>query len=445
MKILSGIEVDHGVFAPTNGVNGHNGRPVANPEPKNQVDKWTRAGWLFIFLFVVTGMFSISVAQISISLAGVCWIGRWQAAGLGDWRNAPSFSPLAVPLLLFVALSLIAAVFSMDMSESLMDSKDLSHLLVFLVVFDFARRDVSKIPSLLRAVVAAGAGISLVGVYQAVQRGVSTADRISGFNDIYMTFAGLLMLAFVAGLAVVAFDTKKWKDAWLIPALALIACAVLLSLTRNAWIGLSAGAFVVLALRKPLLVVILPVLMVGALMVSPGGVKDRFASIFNPNDAANRERLYVWTAGLKLVVDRPLLGVGQNSFPKAYPKYRDPNVLEPHISHLHNNMLQIAVERGIPCLLAWLAIWGIAYYHMGMAFRAGAFRAEAPRAPGATLGLVAGLGGITAFLVAGMFEYNFGDAEPQMLVLLLLALGMAGAQQESLIPDKGKTLPASSA
>ncbi|MDH5509712.1 MAG: O-antigen ligase family protein [Nitrospinota bacterium] len=422
MKILSDIEVGHGIFAHTNGVNGRNGPLAADPEPKGLADKWTKAGWLFIFLFVVTGMFSISVAQISIGLAVVCWIGRWYAAGFGSWRNAPSFSPLAVPMLLFVALSLVAAVFSIDMSESLMDSKDLSHFLVFLVVFDFVRKDPSKIPYLLRAVVAAGAGIASVGVYQAAQKGVSTADRISGFNDIYMTFAGLLMLAFVSGLAVVAFDTKKWKDAWLFPALALIACAVLLSLTRNAWIGLSAGAFVVLALRKPVLVVILPILVVGALAAAPGGVKDRFASIFNPNDAANRERLYVWTAGLKLVADRPILGVGQNSFPKAYPKYRDPNVQEPNISHLHNNILQIAVERGIPCLLTWLAIWGMAYYYMGVAFRSGA------RAENSSLGLTAGLGGITAFLVAGMFEYNFGDAEPQMLVLLLLAVGMAAAQ-----------------
>ena len=431
--------MDHGAFARANGVNGRNGRAPAPTGSISKPDKWTRAGWVFIFLFAITDMFSISLAQLFAGLAVVSWLGRWYAAGLRSWSNAPSFSPLAEPISLFVVMSLLAAVFSLDMSESLMDSKDLFHLLIFLVVFDFARREPEKIPVLLRAVVAAGAGIALVGLIQAAQRGISTTDRISGFNDMYMTYAGLLMLAFTAGLALAAFDLKKWRDAWLVPALALIICAVLFSLTRNAWIGISAGAFVTLALRKPALVAIVPVLAAVALAAAPDGVKDRFASIFNPNDAANRERLYVWSAGLKMVGDHPFLGVGQNSFPKAYPKYRDPNVLEPSISHLHNNMLQIAVERGLPCLMAWLAIWLIAYYRMGRAFVVNG------RSGAAALGLAAGLGGITAFLAAGMFEYNFGDTEPQMLALLLLAVGMASAHQVDAMREREQARPAKNA
>ncbi|MDH5477317.1 MAG: O-antigen ligase family protein [Nitrospinota bacterium] len=431
MNILTGIKVGENVYTSANGVNGHNGRSVNAPAPVVKADVWTRAAWAFLYLFAFTNMFSISVAQIFAGLATVAWVGKWRADG-----KAPSFSPLAIPLLLFMILSLLAATFSVDRFESLKDSKDLFHFAIFLVAFDFARKEIGKITSIIRILVAGGAVIAIVGIYQAIQRGVTTADRINGFNDMYMTYAGLLMLAFVGGMALVSFDFKGWKDSWLIPALGVIVCAVLLSLTRNAWIGMAAGAFVVLAMRKPVSVAIIPILAALALALAPAGVKDRFTSIFNPNDSANQERIYIWTAGVKMLTDYPALGIGQNSFPKVYPEYRNPNVKEPFISHLHNNILQIAVERGMPCLLAWLAIWGVAYYSMGMAFRK-----ESVRKGARATGLAVGLGGITAFLSAGMFEYNFGDAEPQMLALLLLAIGMAAAQYAPSIQIKGEVRP----
>ena len=422
MKTIAGKTTSQDGHLTAFGGNGHKG-PVAPALAGAKGARWTRAGWIFLFIFAITIMFSISMAQISAGLATLCWAARWRAE-----QKTPSFSWLGWPIAAFVMLSLLAALLSMDMRESLKDSKDLFHFFVFVVGFDYLRRDIYKIPILLRIIAASGLGIALVGFVQVMQRGITIEDRIRGFNDMYMTYAGLLALAFVAGLAVATFDFRKWKDAWLAPGLVIILCAIVLSLTRSALIGSVAGAFVILALRKPVALIVIPILAALALALAPADVKSRFTSMFDVNADSNSERVYVWGAGLKIARDHILFGVGQNCFPRVYPEYMDPNVKEPSISHLHNNMLEIAVERGIPTLLAWLAIWIIAYWRMGAAMRS-----SSGRSPESTLGLVAGLGGVTAFLSIGFFEYNFGDAEPKMLCLLILAIGMAAAAQTAVV------------
>jgi O-antigen ligase len=92
--------------------------------------------------------------------------------------------------------------------------------------------------------------------------------------------------------------------------------------------------------------------------------------------------------------------------------------------HLHNNVLQIAAERGLPCLAWWL--WWMAAA-MGDALR------EARRRAWTAVGSFALL---VAVMVAGLFEYNFGDSEILMLLLIVCALPYA------LRRERGEELPA---
>jgi O-antigen ligase len=319
----------------------------------------------------------------------------------------------------------------MDQRESIKDSKDLFHLVLFWVGYDYFRRDPGKIATFLRVSAGAGGLSAMVGLVQALNRGITLENRIRGFNDTYMTYAGLLSLAFVAAVAVTLYDYRKRQDAWIPPAMALMALAIVLSLTRSSFLGAMTGALVILIPRKPLAALVIPILVALGLALAPHGVSGRFSAMFDATSPANTERVHVWRGGARMLGDHPFFGVGQNCFPKAYPKFRDAGVVEKGISHLHNNMLELAVERGIPCMAAWISIWAAAYWLMIRAWR----RGGGTRGPNA-LGLAAGIGGITAFLAEGMFEYNFGDAEPQMLALLILGAGMAAAArtEESFLP-----------
>jgi O-antigen ligase len=86
--------------------------------------------------------------------------------------------------------------------------------------------------------------------------------------------------------------------------------------------------------------------------------------------------------------------------------------------HLHNVPIQIAAERGLPALAAWLWFIVVALRDLWRQVRA----RVAPAVAGA------GLAAVIAMLAAGMFEYNFGDSEFLMLFLGLITLPFAAAR-----------------
>jgi O-antigen ligase len=119
--------------------------------------------------------------------------------------------------------------------------------------------------------------------------------------------------------------------------------------------------------------------------------------------------------GARLVADHPLTGVGPGSIITVYPKYRDPEAVEPLNPHLHNVPMQIAAERGLPALAAWIAFVAVLVRDLVRRFRAGRHKALSAGA----------LAAIAAMLTAGMFEYNFGDSEFLMLFLTVATLPFA--------------------
>ena len=88
------------------------------------------------------------------------------------------------------------------------------------------------------------------------------------------------------------------------------------------------------------------------------------------------------------------------------------NAINPH---LHNVPLQIAAERGLPALAVWL--WFIVAVILDLWSRFS--RSDNRFLPAAAIACT------TALLVAGLFEYNFGDSEVLMLFLIVVSLPAA--------------------
>ena len=120
-----------------------------------------------------------------------------------------------------------------------------------------------------------------------------------------------------------------------------------------------------------------------------------------------------------MIAAHPLTGVGPNMVQRLYVDFKgtDSVVVDgvTHINpHLHNDYLQIAAERGLPALALWLWFVVSLVRDLWKRFNGG------QRALAATA-----LATITALLTAGLFEYNFGDSEVLMLVLVLITLPAA--------------------
>ena len=117
-----------------------------------------------------------------------------------------------------------------------------------------------------------------------------------------------------------------------------------------------------------------------------------------------------------MVSNHPWLGVGPNMVAEVYPVYMVPGAPHRENLHLHNNLVQIAAERGVPCLIAWLWLFGVAFAASVRSFRR--HRAD-PRARALAAGAI---GVLIATFLAGLFEYNFGDSEFQMLFLFAMTV-----------------------
>jgi O-antigen ligase len=240
--------------------------------------------------------------------------------------------------------------------------------------------------------------------------------RARGFFSIYMTLAGVLTLVLVSTLPRLALGGRS--AAWAAPAWLAGILALGLTSVRGAWLGFAAGCVSSsLGLRRRWLVLaVLALVVAGALVVEPR-LLERVRTMGDLADDTTRDRLAMLEAGLGLAIAHPLTGIGPGQVKHVYPIVAPAEALRRSTSHLHDTPLQIVVERGLPGLAAWLAIW-VGFF--GAAWRV--FR-RVPRADAEARALVLGsMAAIAAFLVAGLFEYNFGDTEVLLVALALMAL-----------------------
>lgn len=137
------------------------------------------------------------------------------------------------------------------------------------------------------------------------------------------------------------------------------------TLAKQGYFALMAGALMVVVLwlfmnnRKTLGIVVSGFGAIGAGLV--------FLGLINSGPLASylykgslEARGYYWRAGIKMLLDRPIFGVGMDSFVDWFRRSRPPEFYEngffSYTNSAHNVYLDIATSGGIPLLLVYFAI-----------------------------------------------------------------------------------------
>ncbi len=363
----------------------------------------------------------IGIANVCLALclaSALAW--RWQARRAGEDFLGPfrRTTPLHVPIGVFVFLSFLSCLFSTLPSKSILQVKGFGTFL--LVVFTAALlEDAADVKLAVDAWGMTALYLVLRGFAEWISGSPSLDFRIAGGLSVYMTYAGLL-LVFVPLLGARGISGGSRAARAFDVSVALAgALAMALTLTRGAYLGLAVGIVAVLLAGRPRLALVAPFAIALFFVLMPLPVRDRLASATNPRDVTLNDRVAMWKAGRAMVADHPLFGVGPGRVKPLYPQYRVAGFVTPNPGHLHNNLVMIAAETGIPSALAYLAFVG--------AFFAGATRIARRRprgdpARGVALGAI---GAMAALFAAGMFEYNFGDVEVLMATLVVATLPFA--------------------
>ena len=353
--------------------------------------------------------------------------------------------PFATFLLALVVAVLISIVFSTNvLASSLYLMKLIKFFYIFLIFTYFTRR---QIEWTFRAVLLA-LGVSAVygiGQYYWLME-VHWMNRIHGFMGNWMTFSGQLMLGLVALTAYLLFDqfpftrnveeqhvpeedkalTRRTESRgqtrgylrWLWLALLLILVITLvLTLTRNAWLGSLVGLLVIVAFRRRLWVVGAAAAVVVVFLFLPSAFQQRFYSAFDPEDMTTRVRLELLTTGGRMIAAHPLTGVGPRRVRDMSRQYRTSDEFPEWIyQHLHNDVVQIAAEMGLLTLAVWVALWVRVFRDLLRLMREARWASD----PLLFRFSAGGVGVLSSFLCAGLFEYNFGDSEVLILLLFFI-------------------------
>jgi len=325
-------------------------------------------------------------------------------------------APLLPPLGLYVLLLAAAIVASPAPRESFGSLSELFALATLLLAPLLVRADDFR-RRLIDAVVALGAVLALWALGQYLVGYGDIDRRIRGPFSHWMTLAGVLLICDLLLIARLSVDRKSRRSLWRFGALAAINLALLGSLTRNAWVALGVTLVAFFGVRRPRSLAVLPFLALLFFLVAPLPIVSRVLSMGNPRDPSNYDRLCMIDAGLHMVAERPLFGIGPDQVQSRYALYRNPTAPRFWVPHLHNTFLQLAAERGLPALGSYLWLMAVSIREAARRYR----REGGDAGPNAALylGVILGLAG---FNVAGLFEFNWGDTEVQRVVLFLLAL-----------------------
>jgi len=373
-----------------------------------------------LYTFVAFSMFSISITQISFSIGVLAWLLKVHLTK--SWKKIHG-TPVGLPILCFCLASILAVITSVDFETSLKSLKKLFQFAVFFWVVNTVENERQK-DLLLKLLIFAGIMASLLGFSQAWTTAVGLQTRVSGTMSIYMTFAGVLMLVGLLALGRVLF--KNTKEIWVMGAVGVIAFCLLLTLTRQAWLGFFVGTLMLTAFWNKKYLLSIPIVIIGLLIFSPESVKDRLFSLIDLRDWTLQARLYLWQGGWEIFRDYPITGCGFKCVDVLHSQYPDPSGYIARLKGMHNNIIQLLVDTGILGLGTWLSIWVAYFLNIYKKW-------EQITLNDNTKGLIMGsLAAVFGFLAGGMFETNFYDSEVVMLLYFIMGISMAPTNKKAL-------------
>jgi O-antigen ligase len=250
----------------------------------------------------------------------------------------------------------------------------------------------------------------IVRVPWQVAHGVSLYDT-GNMRDPQMYLVSLCLL-----LAVLQYGAMHRRRRPLAAAIVVQGVGLILHFKRGVWISFclaicAMGAWT----RRWRMLAALALLIALSLFVPQ--VRQRIALLREVTQTSTGGRAAMWSEVAPVLLREYPQGMGWSAVTHddlaAHAAY-----IQPGLNHLHNNLLQVALETGWLGLAVWILWMGVALRVMWRNAR----DATGDLAASLSLGILCAFGGL---LANGMVEYNFGDTEILMLMCLLMGWSAA--------------------
>jgi hypothetical protein len=396
-----------------------------------RVEEWIRGTLLLLFFIALNLPVAIQQTLLGCALGFLAYVG-WRKKGL------PA-TPLDQPLLGFLAVLLIAALFCPSVLSSLIGLRKLWLVGAFFVVYHLlvSPREAWRLVS-LSVIVAVGIGVySIIQHYTGIDLDNSLRGKAPNLTPFWfgreegfraqalfpsgITYAHNLAFPLTILTVWLAEPSATWQRRLaLFVGWGCLVFALLFSLTRGVWLAylFVLGLLAVVKGGRTALGVAVGVVLLGvAVLVANPGVRERAAHTFDLD--VNLPRSQIWLANIDMIKERPLLGWGYGNYKKFRAVYYQRHPQANTTAHAHNNFLQMWVDIGLVGLAAFLWLfWSI----LLRGWRA--YRRLPPKAEHLRTIALGGMLSIVGFLVGGLTQYNFGDAEVVIVMWAMAGLLM---------------------
>jgi putative inorganic carbon (HCO3(-)) transporter len=356
------------------------------------------AEWLPVVAAAPLLLFPSPYVLVGVFLIGIGWFarrmtrGRWSVPTAAHWPGRV--------LLLALVIALVPSV-RLDYSAPKFWGVILG-LATFYACLNACRTE-SAIRRVTAVLLGAGAAVSVVGIIAIggdrttltllprivlpIQSSTIVTEGINA-NEL----GGVLTLCVPLAVAIASGRGKlRWLALGVMP---VLVGALYVSQSRPALSGvvlaLVCGALVWIGGRAAMLIsAVGAAVLMPFLFVAP----DRLVALLVTDTPAAGSlslvgRVELWQHGLAMLLDSPLTGIGLNTFPVVldalYPTVH--HAASPSVPHVHNLLLQTALDLGLPGLVAFLAILTLAVVTGLRALRRGS---HGRLAAGLLLGLLA--------------------------------------------------------
>lgn len=383
---------------------------------------------VFLLLFPNRG------SWLALVVIPFLWALRWI-----QYRRLTVRTPLDVPLLTILIMVLVTfyatAVFSLTWVV-------LCQLIAGIALFYALVNRLRSEEDLLTS----GKGLVLVGAGLAILAPLSTkwaTDKVFSLPQVYArllmllpetmhpnVLAGALVMVMPISLALLLYIPSPepgwiaWlrHKGWIALALGGMVITLILTQSRGAYIALLVALFVVCLPRLRWLAALIPLAIIAFLVALYSRGSTSIMDLIMTTGALGgwEGRREVWSRAIYMIQDFPYTGIGLGTFSRVAPVMYPYFLLGPDadVPHAHNLFLQVAVDLGIPGLLALLALFFASIVMAWQGYRK--FRLTDKQAlAGMALGL---LGSLTGIFVHGMVDSVSWGAKPAIIFWVVMAL-----------------------
>ena len=400
---------------------------VFSPLARASVEDWAITVILFLSILVIAAF---------LMRKSLYWEWKWTK------------TPLDMPIISLLVLSIISGIFSMHRPSSLSAlSLLMSHLALFYLSVDIIqyRAYLKQFTYLIISLGVILCGFGFIKWYgfnpfpwwEYPDLEQIKLHRLSSTYVNANNFAGYLemILPVITGLILTGYASRR-KIPMIILSL-LMSWALVLTYSRGGWVAAASGLLflsVILTIdqqvnqKKILLLLGSSILIASFLILFSASLTDRFLTIWQQSFLPSfRGRIIAWHGIIKMISDYPFLGIGPGTFETIFSQYQPPGLLA-YYSKAHNDYLQFLSEVGI--LFIPIFFWtAVQLFRTGF----GKMKNTSRLIRGTTAGAMAG---IVSILVHSIVDFNLHIPANSLLFTILAAIVVAPIPQHHYPPSK---------